>query len=42
VRVAGFNAGEYPHLAVKVVTQTPVAKAPRLSENGKRSAASPR
>jgi len=34
VHIAGFSAGDYPHLVVKVLTQTPVAKAPRLSENG--------
>ncbi|MGZ8717522.1 MAG: type II secretion system F family protein, partial [Gaiellaceae bacterium] len=35
VQVAGFNAGDYPHLVVNVVTAGPVHTPPRLSENGK-------
>jgi tight adherence protein B len=38
VRIAGTDVGAYPHIVVSVVTQHPVGRPPRLTENGLRVA----
>ena len=35
VRLSGLDTSSYPHIAVSIVTQAPVAEAPKLTEDGR-------